>query len=299
MRWIFQREKALSLDDKRGLSMEDEIQTDQNPTQSEQVLDTTTIGGRVATTPAIGVISDAGAGSPPIAKVVAAQQATPVEVQQRVTDVQQATQVEVKQRVIAVQPAIPVEVQQRVTDAQQATQVEVQQVAQINGVTLDRAMSLIATNEAIIKDLRTENANRRRTQRDAETGKQEAERIAAEKINAIEVRATERIAEAERIATEASLRASSAEIKLAKTELEFYKAKIAGELRLPPGFAERIVGSTEAELREDAKKILALLPQPSLNADGAAGGNGRPNPPKVNDIEAKRQKVERGGYSHF
>ena len=240
--------------------MEDEIQKDQTPTLSEQVSDTTP--------PTIGGTSDAGAGSPPIAKVVAP-------------------------------PATPVEVQQRVVAALPASPVEVQQVAQINGITLERAMSLIATNEAIIKDLRTENANRRRTQREAEAARTETERIAAEKINAIEVKAAERIAEAERIASEASLRANSAETKLAKTELAFYKSTIAAEFRLPPGFAERIVGSTEAEVREDAKKILALLPQPSLNADGAAGGNGRPNPPKTNEIEVKRQKVERGGYSQF
>ncbi len=82
-------------------------------------------------------------------------------------------------------------------------------------------------------------------------------------------------------------RIADLEAQLAQSKLETLQAQIAVKHKLPPELANRLRGTTEAELEADAKELAKLVPAATQTrgggADGGAGGNST-TPMSMNDF---------------
>lgn len=82
------------------------------------------------------------------------------------------------------------------------------------------------------------------------------------------------------------------EARAEKAEAELLRQRVAHKHNLPPEIAERLRGSTEEELEEDAKSLSELVKAgPSVDTDA---GKGRPKSDGPSDPAALAEQVSRG-----
>ena len=86
--------------------------------------------------------------------------------------------------------------------------------------------------------------------------------------------------------------AQEATARAAKAESALLRYQVAAEMGVPAALAARLQGDTEDELREDAERLLALVPTPPDGAptkppparfDGGPRGTGEPPKPDPNE----------------
>lgn len=157
----------------------------------------------------------------------------------------------------------------------------------------ESAAARLAILEKEVADARKEAAKYRTTLRQQEQAQEEAARKQAEEQGEFK-----RLYEE----TQAKLTALAAEAEAAK--LTALRLQVASELGLPQGLAERLRGTTPAEIKADADALLAAIraaaPAPAAGAAPApipatnpATGRGAPaafdprNPPRLDSISWK------------
>lgn len=111
-----------------------------------------------------------------------------------------------------------------------------------------------------------------------------AEKTAADlqaQIDAIETEKLSDLEKAQKQAESAAAKAAELEAEVAARDLQIMRQSIGAELGLPSELVARMQGATEEELREDAKKLAAFVPDnspsPFPKADPSQGVQGTPS----------------------
>jgi hypothetical protein len=131
----------------------------------------------------------------------------------------------------------------------------------------EQAQAALTLEDAMreLKDLRKENAKRRKDAQAAEAERAEAERKQAEEQGEFKK------------LYEATLKAKTElEAQVKAAERQAMQRKIADEVGLPAKFAGKIDGATEDEMRADAQAMADALPKPATNNDAKQGKGGQP-----------------------
>lgn len=115
--------------------------------------------------------------------------------------------------------------------------------------------------QQLVKDLRRENAARRKAEDEQAKARTEAERKAAEEQGEFR-----KLYEAERV------KAQAAEQRAREWELAGLRRDAAAKHGLPATLAERLRGESAEELDQDAKAVAAALPKPTAPNINATGG---------------------------
>lgn len=146
-------------------------------------------------------------------------------------------------------------------------------------------------------------ATERRKLEDKHKADAEAAKAAAEKA------ALESQSEYKKLYEAEQLKTAGLEARVKVLEMDGIRTKIGIEFSLPPELVTRLRGDTEEEVRADAEKLAAIVPnkqaeddtQPPPKKPGTPpGNNGNTKPPKVGDDDKKAtEKVAgsmRGAY---
>lgn len=149
---------------------------------------------------------------------------------------------------------------------------------------------LPADVQALIKELRAENAKHRTAKKEAEKQAAELQRKQAEEQGEFKGLYEKALAEL----TEARQAAQAAE----QARL---KAEVAHRLQLPAALVDRLRGDTVAELEADARLLLDALPRPATgNTGGRDGLNASAPTPAKSDAEIREEAARLGlSYQHL